>query len=71
MMLINLRNLYKAQLIKCGVTESRAEQASENLSIQQLQIVMQIWKDFEVVVNESQDLINLPRVETDLEKLIS
>ncbi|MEL4895930.1 hypothetical protein [Crocosphaera sp. Alani8] len=65
MMLVDLRNLYKSQLIKHGVAESKAEQASENLSIQQLQIVMQIWKDFNLAVNQSQQVTSLQQVDRD------
>ncbi len=41
-----LKKLYQQQLVRVGISSSRAQQAAQNLTLEQLIIVGQIWSDW-------------------------
>ncbi|MDJ0582734.1 MAG: hypothetical protein AB4060_14900 [Crocosphaera sp.] len=45
-----LQKSYQQQLVKAGVCQKKAEQAAKTLTVQQLQIIGEIWQDWGKVV---------------------
>ncbi|MDJ0845703.1 hypothetical protein [Crocosphaera sp.] len=45
-----LQQSYQQQLVKAGVSQQKAEQAAKTLSVQELQIIGEIWQDWGKVV---------------------
>lgn len=45
-----LQKSYQQQLVKAGVSQQKAEQAAKTLSVQELQIIGEIWQDWGKVV---------------------
>ncbi|MDJ0598806.1 MAG: hypothetical protein QNJ37_08215 [Crocosphaera sp.] len=45
-----LQKSYQQQLVKAGVSQKKAEQAAKTLSVQELQIIGEIWQDWGKVV---------------------
>lgn len=45
-----LQESYQEHLVKAGVSPQKAEQAAKALSLQQLQIISEIWEDWGNVV---------------------
>ena len=55
-----LKKLYQQQLVRVGISSSRAQQAAQNLTLEQLIIVGQIWSDWSdtLVLQKSQLSLN-------------
>jgi hypothetical protein len=50
-----LKQIYLEQLMKVGVAQSKAEQAANNLTIQQLKMIGEIWEEWFLILNRSPD----------------
>lgn len=51
-----LKQLYKNQLIRAGVDSHKAEQAAQNLTGEELQLICEIWSDWAVALAEKEML---------------
>ncbi|ACK67780.1 hypothetical protein PCC8801_3830 [Rippkaea orientalis PCC 8801] len=45
-----LQQSYQEHLVKAGVSRQKAEQAARTLSLQELQLISEIWEDWGNVV---------------------
>jgi hypothetical protein len=42
----SIQQSYQAQLVKAGVSPQKAEQAAKSLSLEELQLIGEIWQDW-------------------------
>lgn len=49
-----LQKSYQEHLVKAGVCPQKAEQAASSLSIQELQIISEIWTDWGSLLSQGQ-----------------
>ncbi len=49
-----LKEIYQAQLVRVGVSLSKAEQAAQNVTANELKLIGEIWQDWANVLSEHQ-----------------
>ena len=45
-----LKKIYQAQLIRVGIPLSRAEEAAQNVTLNQLRVIGEIWADWATIL---------------------
>ena len=50
-MLSELKQIYQAELIKVGVSRHKAEKAAQNITLEQLNLIAEVWLDWAKILN--------------------